>query len=176
MKEFNWVSVLRLHYIYQPHKVLFFKCMHIVVIRGYVLQGAGFYTRYYVYVIQWQRALVVYMSLGQLDSWLCYLSDVSTPSDAAGCSRRPEKRYNIINVWNDKNCSFSVHSIQTMVRLKCHRPQKGLHHTTSTGPDWWSPRLSMKTSSHMLVLGNLDHFTRLLWDLWENVFKWYCQW
>ena len=40
----------------------------IVVIRGYVPQGAGFYTRYYVYVIQWQRALVVYMSLGQLDS------------------------------------------------------------------------------------------------------------
>ena len=39
-----------------------------VVIRGYVPQGAGFYTRYYVYVIQWQRALVVYMSLGQLDS------------------------------------------------------------------------------------------------------------
>ena len=33
-----------------------------VVIRGYVPQGAGFYTRYYVYVIQWQRALVVYMS------------------------------------------------------------------------------------------------------------------
>ena len=39
-----------------------------VVIRGYVPQGAWFYTRYYVYVIQWQRALVVYMSLGQLDS------------------------------------------------------------------------------------------------------------
>jgi len=40
----------------------------LVVIRGYVPQGAGFYTRYYVYVIQWQRALVVYMSLGQLES------------------------------------------------------------------------------------------------------------
>ena len=53
-----------------------------VVIRGYVPQGAGFYTRYEVYVIQCQRALVVYMSLGQLDSWLCYLSDVSTPSGA----------------------------------------------------------------------------------------------
>jgi len=38
-----------------------------VVIRGYVPQGAGFYTRYYVYVIQWQRARVVYMSLGQFD-------------------------------------------------------------------------------------------------------------
>jgi len=45
------------------------------------------------FLIQWQRALVVYMSLGQLDSWLCYLSDVSTPSDAAGRSRRPENRY-----------------------------------------------------------------------------------
>ena len=64
-----------------------------VVICGYVPQGAGFYTCYEVYVIQWQRALVVYMSLGQLDSWLCYLSDVSTPSDAAGRSRRPENRY-----------------------------------------------------------------------------------
>jgi len=38
-----------------------------VVICGYVPQGAGFYTRYEVDVIQWQRALVVYMSLGQLD-------------------------------------------------------------------------------------------------------------
>jgi len=68
-----------------------------VVIRGYVPQGAGFYTRYYVYVIQWQRALVVYMLLGQIDSWLCYLSDVSTTSDAAGRSRRPEKRYNYLD-------------------------------------------------------------------------------
>ena len=44
------------------------KTFSIVVIRGYVPQGAGFYMRYYVYVIQWQRALVFYMSLGQLDS------------------------------------------------------------------------------------------------------------
>ena len=34
-----------------------------------------------------------YMSLWQLDSSLCCLWDVSTPSDAAGRSRRPEKRY-----------------------------------------------------------------------------------
>jgi len=44
------------------------KFRNTVVIRGYVPQGAGFYTRYCVYVIQWQRALVVYMSLGQLES------------------------------------------------------------------------------------------------------------
>jgi len=38
-----------------------------------------------------------YMSLGQLDSWLCYLSDVSTPSDAAWRNRRPEKRFRCKN-------------------------------------------------------------------------------
>jgi len=65
----------------------------VVVIWGYVPQGAEFYTRYNVYVIQWQRTLVVYMSLGQLDSWMCYLSDVSTASHAAGSSRRPENCY-----------------------------------------------------------------------------------
>jgi len=68
---------------------------HSVAIRGYVPQDAGFYTRYEVYVIQLQSALVVYMSLGQLEGWLCYLSDVSTPSDAAGCSRRPDNGFNI---------------------------------------------------------------------------------
>jgi len=55
-----------------------------VVIRGYVPQGAGFYTRNDVYVIQRQLALVIYISLGQLDSPLCFLSDASTPFDAAG--------------------------------------------------------------------------------------------
>jgi len=58
-----------------------------VVIRGYVPQGAGFYMRNDVYVIQRQLALVIYISLGQLDSSLCFLSDVSTPFDAAGRSR-----------------------------------------------------------------------------------------
>ena len=44
-------------------------------------------------IMSTSSALVVYISLGQLDSWLCYLTDVYTPSDAAGRSRRPEKRY-----------------------------------------------------------------------------------
>jgi len=39
------------------------KQVNTVVIRGNVPQGAGFYTRYDVYVIQW-----LFMSLGQLDS------------------------------------------------------------------------------------------------------------
>jgi len=64
-----------------------------VVIWGYVPQGTGFYTLYKVSFIQWQQALVVYLSLGQLDSWLCCLSKVFTPSDAAGQSRSPEESY-----------------------------------------------------------------------------------
>ena len=59
------------------------------MIWGYVPLGAGLYMHYKVSVIQWQRALVVNMLLGQVNSWLCCLSEVSTPSDVAGRSRQP---------------------------------------------------------------------------------------
>ena len=100
-----------------------------VVIRGYVPQGAGFYTRYYVYVIQWQRALVVYMSLGQLDSWLRYLSDVSTPSDAAGRSRRPEKRYMYMK-YNaiDIDWYLQIHTYKLVMKVYKYSFKRTTHH------------------------------------------------
>ena len=88
------------------------------MIRGYVPQGAGFYTRYYVYVIQWQRALVVYMSLGQFDIWLCYLSEVSTPSGAAGRSRRPEKRYIVKKQFGQNVMQPKLHPFDKSLMLK----------------------------------------------------------